>query len=40
MLALVVVLVVIIAVLLGNRLHFEFSCHFPIIPYLEDLWYN
>ena len=40
MLALVAVLVIIIAVLFGNRFHFEFSCHRAIITYFGELWYN
>ena len=37
MLALVAVLVIIIAVLFGNRFHFEFSCHGTIITYFGAL---
>ena len=33
MFAFVAVLVVVVAVLLRNDLHFEFSCHGVIIPY-------
>lgn len=38
--AFVAVLVVVVAVLLRNDLHFEFSCHGVIIPYFAKLWYN
>ena len=40
MLALVAMLVVIIAILFGNRSQFDFSCHRGIITYFAFLWYN
>lgn len=36
----VAMFVIVIAVLLGNRLHLEFSCHEVIISYFEKIWYN
>ena len=38
--AFVAVLVIIIAILFGNRSQFDFSCHGNIITYFLDLWYN
>ena len=33
-------LVIVIAVLFGNRSQFDFSCHVMIISYLIEMWYN
>ena len=40
MFALVAMLVIIVAILLCNDFHFEFSCHGVIIPYFLLMWYN
>ena len=39
-LALVAMLVIVVAVLLRNDFHFEFSCHEIIIPQVGNLCYN
>jgi hypothetical protein len=36
----VAVFVVIVAILFGNRAHFNFSCHGVIIPHFLKIWYN
>ena len=36
----VTMLVIVIAVLFGNRSQFDFSCHVMIISYLIEMWYN
>ena len=40
MFPLVAMLMIIVAVLLGNRSQFDFSCHAMIISYLIEMWYN
>ena len=40
MLPLVAMFMIIVAVLLGNRSQFDFSCHAMIISYLGEMWYN
>ena len=40
MFPLVAVFVVVVAVLLCNDFHLEFSCHRVIIPYFPKIWYN
>ena len=40
MFAFVAMLVIIVAILLCNDFHFEFSCHGVIIPYFLLMWYN
>ena len=36
----VAMLVIVVAVLLGNRFEFDFSCHGGIITYFGEIWYN
>ena len=40
MFPLVAMFMIIVAVLLGNRSQFDFSCHIMIISYLIEMWYN
>lgn len=40
MFAFVAVLMIVVAILFGNRAHFKFSCHGLIISYFGIMWYN